>query len=325
MGMVGISDIQRAAARLAGVAARTPLLESAALNEACGRRVFIKPENLQRTGSFKFRGAYNRLSQLDEAARRAGVVAWSSGNHGQGVAAAARLLGVRASVVMPGDAPGVKIDNTRAHGAEVIFYDRYTEDREAIARDLCAARGATLIPSYDDPGIIAGQGTVGLEIREDVGRLGARLDAVLVCCGGGGLVAGTATAIKDADPATAVYAVEPEGYDDYARSLASGRRETADASRPSICDALLAPAPGKLTFPINRQLLAGGLVVAEDEVIEAMRYAFRTLKLVVEPGGAVALAALLAGKCDRAHETLAVVLSGGNVDPAFYAGVLSED
>ena len=320
--MIDISEIEKAQERIAGVAVRTPLLENADLNALLRRRVFIKPENLQRTGSFKFRGAYNRLSQLDGEQRKAGVVAWSSGNHAQGVAAAAKLLGVSAAIVMPSDAPKVKIENTRNYGAEIVPYDRYTQDREEIGRQLCKERGAVLVPSYDDVDIIAGQGTVGLEISEDIDRLNADLDAVLVCCGGGGLTAGTALALKSKAAGADIFSVEPEGYDDHARSLASGKIERASTKRPSICDALLAPFPGKVTFPINSRLLSEGLVVSEKEVFDAMRYAFQVLKLVIEPGGAVALASLLSGKCDHSYKNVAIVLSGGNVDADIYKRML---
>jgi threonine dehydratase len=319
---VTAADVRAAHERLRGHAVRTPLLEVPALNAAAGGRVLVKCENLQREGSFKYRGAFNRLVQIAPAERARGVVAWSSGNHAQGVAAAARDLGMPAAIVMPSDAPAVKMDNTRALGAEVVPYDRRRESREDIARRLCAERGAVLVPSFDDVDVIAGQGTAGLEIVEQA--CGTPLDQVLVCCGGGGLVAGIALAVKATSADTAVYAVEPAGYDDHARSLVSGRREKADTSRESLCDALLAPSPGEITFAINQRLLQGGLVVSDDEVRAAMRFAFLKLKLVVEPGGAVALAALLAGKLPTAQRTTVVVLSGGNVDGALFAQVLAD-
>jgi threonine dehydratase len=252
-------------------------------------------------------------------------VAWSSGNHAQGVAAAARLLGIPATIVMPSDAPAIKLDNTRALGAEVLPYDRFTESREEIATALANRRGATLVPSFDDPFIIAGQGTIGLEILEQAAALGANLSQVLVCCGGGGLVAGIATAIKDGAPDIDIYAVEPATFDDTTRSLHSGRRETVAADARSICDALLTASPGELTFPINHALLSGGLTVTEEEVKAAMRFAFAKLKLVVEPGGAVALAALLHGKAPPSADAVAIVISGANVDPALYASILGEE
>lgn len=319
------AEIRQAAVRIEGVAVRTPLLASAALDARVGARVFIKAENLQHAGSFKFRGAYNRLSQLAGAERRSGVVAWSSGNHAQGVALAARLLGMPAVIVMPADAPAVKIASTRALGADIRFYDRYTESREAIGERLTAERGATLVPSFDDPHIIAGQGSCGLEIAEQARARGVALDALLVCCGGGGLVAGISAALHVESPATRVYSVEPANFDDHARSLVSGRRETNPADARSICDALLAPQPGEMTFAVNRQTLAGGLSVTDDEVKAAMRFAFAELKLVVEPGGAVALAALLAGRIDVAGTTVGIVISGGNVDPGLFAAIIEGD
>jgi threonine dehydratase len=317
-----LADIEAAARRLAGHAVVTPLLEYPAVNERFDARILIKPEVLQRTGSFKFRGAFNKLSQIPEAARAGGVVAYSSGNHAQGVAAAARLHDMPATIVMPADAPAIKIENTRALGAEVVFYDRHREARDEIAARLLAERRATLVRPYDDPEIIAGQGTCGLEIARQAEAAGARLDAALVPCGGGGLISGTATALHGFDPDIQVYAVEPAGFEDTARSLASGRRERVDPAARSFCDALLAPTPGELTFAINRSHLAGGLVVDDGEVAAAMGFAFRVLKLVVEPGGAVALAALLAGKFDARGKTVAMVLSGGNVDPAVFVQAL---
>lgn len=319
----GFADVRAAAACIAGKAVRTPLLANPFLDERCARRVFLKPEMLQVSGSFKFRGAYNRIARLNDAERAAGVIAWSSGNHAQGVAAAARLEGVRARIVMPADAPQIKLDNTRALGAEIITYDRYSESREAISYALAERDGGVIVPSYDDPYIIAGQGTAGLEIFEDAASQDLQLDALLICCGGGGLTAGCALAAEALSPATAIYCVEPEGYDDHARSLLSGKREQADTSKPSLCDALLAPTPGAMTFPINQRLLSGAIVVSEDEVRAAMACAFRVLKLVVEPGGAVALAALLAGKLPDDIGTVGIMLSGGNVDPALFAQVIS--
>ena len=316
-------EVRAAAARIAGVAVRTPLLECAALDAHSGGRIFIKPEVLQRTGSFKFRGAWNRLSQLSASERRGGVVAWSSGNHAQGVAAAARMLGVPALIVMPSDAPRLKIERTRGFGAEIVLYDRLTEMREEIGARIAAERGAVVVRPYDDPGIIAGQGTVGIEIAEEASRLGVALDAVLVPAGGGGLAAGTALALGAAMPDAKVWCVEPQGFDDHARSLAAGRRLGNEAGATSFCDALLAPMPGELTFAINAAHLAGGLAVSDAEVAAAMRFAFEELKLVVEPGGAVALAAVLAGRYDAKGRSVALVLSGGNADPAAYARVLA--
>lgn len=319
---ISAADVRDAARRIAGHAVRTPLLEFAPLNERVGQRVLVKFEGAQHTGSFKFRGAYNRLSRLDEAERAAGVVAWSSGNHAQGVAAAARLLGMPAAIVMPADAPAMKMANTRALGAEIVLYDRDTQSREEIATALARARGAVLVPSFDDPHVIAGQGTVGLEIMEQAADAQATVGRVLVCCGGGGLVAGIATAIKDVQPGIAIYSVEPKAFDDTARSLASGRRESVATGARSICDALLAPSPGELTFPINRRLLSGGLAVTDEQVCAAMRLAFEALKLVIEPGGAVALAAVLEGMLPPSNDAIVVVVSGSNVDPDAYAGIL---
>ncbi len=317
-----IADVEDAARRIKGFAVLTPLLESPMLNQQLGGRLLVKAEPLQRTGSFKFRGAYNRMSRLDSAQRAAGVVTFSSGNHAQGVAHAAQLLGVPAVIVMPSDAPAVKIANTRAYGGEVVLYDRYRDNREAVGAKIAAERGATLVPPYDDPYIVAGQGTVGLEIADQAIAAGAKLDAVLVCCGGGGLVAGTALALATMAPGVPVYAVEPAGFDDTTRSLKSKTRERNDPTARSICDALLAPMPGELTFALNSRLLAGGLVVTDDEVRRAMAAAFSYLKIVVEPGGAVALAAALTGKIPLRGRTVAVVCSGGNVDPKTYLSAL---
>lgn len=323
MSLPDAGSVGRAAERLRGVAVRTPLLSFPALDERAGGRIFIKPEVLQRTGSFKFRGAYNRLVQLSAAERRAGVLAWSSGNHAQGVAAAAALLGIRAQILMPADAPRIKMERTRAFGAEIVTYDRLTEDREVKGREIARKSGAVIVPPFDDPEIVAGQGTAGLEIAEDVTRLGLALDAVLAPAGGGGLVAGTALAFSAYPKPPAIYCVEPEGYDDHRRSLAAGTRLPNEAGAASICDALMAPMPGELTFALNSRLLAGGLAVDDAEVKEAMRFAFRELKLVVEPGGAVALAAVLSGKIETRERALALILSGGNVDPEFFSDVLA--
>jgi len=316
-------DVRAAAARIAGHARCTPLLHGTPLDETTGGRILLKLETLQHTGSFKFRGAYNRLSQLDAAERAAGVVAFSSGNHAQGVAAAARLLGIPATIVMPADAPAVKMRNTLALGAEVVRYDRLRESREEIAARLASERGAVLVPSFDDPDIIAGQGTVGLEIAEQAAEAGFVVDEVVVCTSGGGLVAGTALAIRALAPAARIWSAEPDGHDDHRRSLASGRRESNAPGTRSFCDALLAPQPGELTFAINRRLLAGGLAVTDAQVRGAIALAARTLKLVVEPGGAVALAAVLAGRLEARGRTVAVVLSGGNIDDALLAEILS--
>ena len=322
--MIDIHEIEAAASRLNGVSVRTPLMRNFELDEIAGGKVVIKPECLQVTGSFKIRGAYNFLSQLSPEQAQCGVVAFSSGNHAQGVAAAGAMLGVKTAIVMPEDAPRAKLENTRRLGGEVIVYDRYTGDREAIAREIAAERGAVVVPSYDHNYIIAGQGTVGLEIAEQSVELGVVPDQVLVNCGGGGLIAGSATALKARLPDVSVHTVEPEDFDDTARSLRSGVRESVDDAARSICDALQAMSPGKLTFAINRQLLGHGLTVSDAEVRAAMRFAFCHLKLVVEPGGAVALAAVLSRKIDTAGKTTAVVLSGGNVDSEVFAEIQRE-
>lgn len=321
---ISLKHIEEAAARIAGEAVRTPVIESDALNRHLGARILIKPENLQRTGSFKFRGAFNRLSQLSSVERAAGVVAWSSGNHAQGVAAAAERLNIPAAIVMPKDAPRVKLHKTRAFGAETILYDRETENREDIARRLASTRGAILVPSYDDVDIIAGQGTVGLEFARQASANDARLDLLLVCCGGGGLIAGVATAFAALSPTTDIFSVEPDGFDDHARSLISKRRERNPAEAGSICDALLAPTPGEITFAINRRLLKGGLSVSDDETRAAIRYAADELKLVTEPGGAVALAAALHRRIDCSNKTVGIVVSGGNIDPHMLSRVVGD-
>jgi threonine dehydratase len=322
--VIDARDVEDAARRLAGVSNRTPLLQNSELDEITGATVLLKPEMFQSIGSFKIRGAYNLMSQLSPEEKRRGVVAWSSGNHAQGVALAGRLLGIPAAIVMPGDAPTAKLENTRRLGGEVITYDRYSEDREAIARALAAERGAALVPSYDHPQIIAGQGTVGLEIAEESVALGLPAEKVLIPCGGGGLSAGSAVALRSRLPDVEIHTVEPEHYDDTARSLAQGERTCVSQATPSICDALLAGSPGRQTFDILRHLTGDGIVVTEVEVRHAMRWAFRQLKLVVEPGGAVALAALLAGKVEVGGLTVAAVLSGGNVDLALFAEIQAE-
>jgi threonine dehydratase len=317
------ADVDAAAARLAGVALRTPLVVSPVLDAITGGRVFLKAETLQRTGSFKFRGAYNKLSSIPQALRAGGVVAYSSGNHAQGVAAAAKLLGMPAVIVMPGDAPSAKRERTVALGAEVVLYDREREDREAIAREIAGRRGAVLVPPYDDALIIAGQGTAGREIVEDLRRIGLDPEVVIVNASGGGLAAGIALAVKTRVPQARLYTAEPAGFDDHARSFESGQREENPQVTGSICDALLARSPGRLTFEINRALVGRGICASDDEVAKAVAFAFRELKLVVEPGGAVGLAALLAGRIDVAEKVAVVILSGGNVDPALFSRLVA--
>lgn len=316
-------DVQAAARRLDAIVLRTPLLENQRVNRRLGGRLLIKAECLQRTGSFKIRGAYNFLTNMSEADRRKGVVGWSSGNHAQGLAEAARLLDVKATLIMPADAPALKVANTRASGAEVILYDRVRESREEIGSDLAKKTGATIVPPYDHEWILTGQGTVGLEIAEQTKALGMRLDAVAAPCSGGGLATGVALGVKGISPQTTVHAGEPAGFDDLARSLATGVKQVNEKLSGSICDALLAPTPGDVTFPLAQKVLGPGLVVTDDDVLDAMELAFREFKLVVEPGGAVALAAALTGKLPVKDRVVAVVCSGGNVDHATFARALS--
>jgi threonine dehydratase len=321
-----LADIEAAAGRLKGVAVETPLIESPALNERLGARVLIKPETLQRVGAFKFRGAYNRLVQLTPEQRRRGVVAFSSGNHAQGVALAAKLLGVPALIVMPADAPKVKAEATKGYGAEVRFYDRLTESREKIAAAIAAERGAVVVPAFDDPHVIAGQGTAGLELVRQAEARGATLDLVISPCSGGGLLAGVATAVKALSPTTALIGVEPAGYDDTLKSLQAGARTPMTPTHRTLCDALETPCPGELTFPIVQRHVADVAVVTDAEVAEAVRYAFSVLKLVVEPGGSAGLAALLAGKVPTAAGgTVGLILSGGNVDPDQFGAILRRE
>ena len=315
--------VAAAETRLRGVVRRTPLLSSPFLDEIAGRRVLVKPECLQHTGSFKFRGAWSALSALEPEARARGVIAYSSGNHAQGVALAARMHGVPAVIVMPKDAPRLKIENTRALGAEVVLYDRANfESREEIGGRLAAERGLTLVKPYDDPQVIAGQASAGLEIAAQAAAEGIEAADVLVCCGGGGLSAGIAVALEMRAPGLRVRTVEPEDYDDTARSLASGRRERNAAEAGGLCDAILTPSPGELTFPILRRLAGPGLVVTDEEAMRAMALAATRLKLVAEPGGAVALAAALFHPDEIEGDAVIVTISGGNADPGILARVL---
>ena len=316
------ADVDAAVKRIAGIAVRTPLINAAVLDDLLGARVFLKAETLQRTGSFKFRGAYNKISSIAPDRRAAGVVAYSSGNHAQGVAAAAKLLGMRATIVMPADAPRAKLERTKALGAEVVTYDRNTQDRAAIAKRLVAERGATLVPPYDDPLIIAGQATIGAEIAEQRAERGLKPDILVIGASGGGLAAGTSLGLKARVPGVTIYTAEPDGFDDTLRSFASGKRETNARMSGSICDALLTPTPGELTFPITSKLIGQGVTATDAEVGRAVRYAFEELKLVVEPGGAIGLAALLAGKVDVKGKVVVGVLSGGNIDAELFAKLI---
>ena len=293
------------------------------LNEHVGAKVFLKPEMQQRTGSFKFRGAFNKLSSIPQNERGGGVVAFSSGNHAQGVAAAAKILNMQATIVMPADAPLSKRERTKAYGAEVVLYDRDREDREAIARDIAGQRGATLVRPYDDPFVIAGQGTLGREIAEDMAARGLTPDIVVAPASGGGLIAGVATAVKARFPQAQLIVAEPEAFDDHTRSLRAGKREAHQAEGRTICDALMAAIPGELTFAINSRLLSHGVTASDAEVAAAVGFAFRELKLVVEPGGVVGLAALLAGRIDAKGKNVVIVLSGGNVDADLYAKLVA--
>ncbi|SMX38392.1 threonine ammonia-lyase [Maliponia aquimaris] len=318
-----IQMIEAAARRAQGVTRRTPLLWSPLLDDLAGRRVLVKPECLQLTGSFKFRGAWSALTALPEDQRARGVLAYSSGNHAQGVAYAARRLGVPAVILMPADAPAAKIDGTRAYGAEVVLYDRAGESREEIGTRLATQRGLTLVKPYDEPQVIAGQGTCGLEIAEQAAELGVTQADVLICCGGGGLTAGIALALEARAPGLRPRPAEPRDYDDTARSLRSGSRERNASEAGGLCDAILTPMPGEITFPINARLCGPGLTVSDGEVLRAMALAVRHLKLVAEPGGAVALAAALFRGDQIASDTVICTISGGNLDPATLARALT--
>ncbi len=320
-----IADVRSAALRIRGEALRTPLLSSPLLDELAGAHVLLKCENLQRTGSFKFRGAYNAIAAISHEARAGGIVAVSSGNHAQAIAEAARLFGLRSTIVMPADAPALKRARTERSGGHVIAYDRGREDREAVAARFMAEHGGTLVHPYNDPYVIAGQGTIGLEIVEQCTELHLVPDAVLVPCGGGGLSAGVGLAVRTEVPRTSVLLVEPAGFDDYGRSLVEGTPVANKGTSGSVCDALLAPSPGAIGFAINQASHARGLVVSDEEALAAVAFAFRELKLVVEPGGAVGLAAVLARRpAELAGQTVVVVLSGGNIEAATLQRALTE-
>jgi len=321
---VSIEDVIAAAKRIEGVAVKTPLVTSLYLNQILGAEVFFKAENLQHMGAFKFRGAYNRLSQLSIEERSKGVVAFSSGNHAQGIAYAAKLLAMPATIVMPHDAPEIKKEGTKKQGATIRFYDRHNESREEIAAAIAGRSGALVVPAYDDVDIIAGQGSCGLELIYQLQSINVEPDYVLSPCGGGGLMSGVATAVKALSPKTQLIGVEPQGFDDHVRSRKVGERVKVDNTATTLCDSLMAPTPGKITWSINDRLVDEFLVVTELEVMHALSFAFKYLKLVVEPGGVVALAALLQKKVDIKNKRVAVILSGGNVDPAIFTRCLQE-
>jgi threonine dehydratase len=316
--LTDVAAIRAAAARATAIR-RTPLLSAPALDRLAGRRVLVKAECLQVTGSFKARGAWAAVSALGPAERQRGILAYSSGNHAQGVAWAAAAHAVPATILMPSDAPATKIDGTRAFGAEVVLYDRATEDRDALGARLAAERGLTLIPPFDHPEVIAGQGTTGLEIAAQAADAGVAAADVLVCCGGGGLSAGIALALEAEAPGLRVRPVEPAGFDDMARSLAAGERLGNPPGARSICDAILTPRPGALTFPVLERLAGPGLAVSDAEALSAMRVAFETLRIVLEPGGAVSLTAALSRADAIAGDAVICVASGGNVAPALFA------
>lgn len=321
---VTLNEIEQAAERLEGVAVRTPLLNSPHLDDRVGARVFVKAESLQHIGAFKFRGAYNRLSQLDGEQRKRGVVAFSSGNHAQGIAYAAQLLGMQSTIVMPTDAPRIKLENTRRLGAEIRLYDRHEESREDIAADIARQTGATLVPAFDDKDIIAGQGTCGLELMQQIADAGATPEHLLSPVGGGGLLSGVAIAAHSLHPAVKIYGVEPENFDDHCRSRAAGERVRIEGRSPTLCDSLMATTPGEMTWSITSELVNNFLNVSEAEVMQAISYAFQHLKLVVEPGGAVALAALLQGRVAVQGECVALILSGGNIDAGTFCQCLAK-
>ena len=322
--VVNIKDIEDAALRIQGVAIETPVGQCHYLNEALQAEIFFKLENQQHIGAFKFRGAYNRLCQLTEAEREKGVVAFSSGNHAQGIAYAAKLLGMNATIVMPSDAPSIKKNATEALGATIIFYDRHTESREQIAEDIAVSSGAVLVPAFDDPHIIAGQGTCGLELMRQLQAKDKSPDIVISPVGGGGLMAGVSTVVKALSPKTQVIGVEPEFFDDHLQSRLEGQRVKIAGTNATACDSLMATMPGELTWSVNSDKVDDFVVVSEDEVFHAVSYGFRYLKQVIEPGGVVALAALLHGKLPVKGKRVAVILSGGNIDNQLFIDCLNK-
>jgi len=321
---VTAGGVRAAAARIDGFAIKTPLIENDMLNDRVGGRILMKAEVLQHCGSFKFRGAFNRLSQLTEGERKKGVLAWSSGNHAQGIARAAHHFGMPAVIIMPADAPALKVEKVRAYGAQIITYDRYSEDREAIGRPLAEKKGYALAPSYDHPDIIEGQGSLALEAVRQATAVDAQFDDFIICCGGGGMTAGCATILEEISPKTRVIIAEPSGFDETWASISLGERQHADITQPTLCDAIATPTPGKLTLPIMQRLVRDGITLTENEVCEAIVFAYKYLKLVLEPGGAVALAAVLSGKIKTQDRIIGLTLSGGNIDPALFAKILSK-
>jgi threonine dehydratase len=320
-----LASVEDAARQINGIAVKTPLLESPALNDKIGGRLLIKAECLQRTGSFKFRGAYNTISRLSDEEKKRGVFAYSSGNHAQGVAHAAQILGIKSTILMPIDTPQIKMENTRGYGAEVITYDRYSQSREELGAAYITKTNRILIKPYDNHYVISGQGTIGLEIAAQMAEIELIPDYCLAPCGGGGLISGLSIAIKDALADTEIYAVEPQGFDDTRRSLELKKRVANEPGPKSFCDAIVTPMPGEITFPILAENLQSGLTVSDTEVADAIRTAFNYLKIVIEPGGAVALAAILAGKLEMSGKTAVIVASGGNIDAKLYTAILSEE
>lgn len=316
------ADVIAAGDRLNGLVRRTPMLESSVLNDHVGGRIFLKPESLQLTGSFKVRGAFNRLLVMDDDERSRGVVAWSAGNHAQALAYVGKLLGIQATIVMPSDAPKAKVAGTKRFGAKIVFYDRLTEDREVIGRAIAAETGGVIVPPYEDKHIIAGGGTAALELIDDAAAIGVQLDDIVVCVGGGGLIAGSALAAQARGSGTHIIASEPVHYDDTRKSLVAGARVTNDVTQKSIADALLTATPGEMTFSLNQKLVRRAYAVSDNSIMVAMIVAFEDLRLVTEPGGVASLAAVLANSKDFAGRNVGVVLTGGNVDAELFTTIV---